>query len=139
MKVLVINAGSSSLKYQLIDMESMNVLAKGLCERIGIDGSKLTHKNLVKGIEKEFEKPMKDHSDAISMVINALTCPECGVIVSMDEIGAVGHRVVHGSEIFADSCVIDEKVKDALRECSPLAPLHNPENAQKGIYVCASL
>ena len=138
MKVLVINAGSSSLKYQLIDMESMNVLAKGLCERIGIDGSKLTHKNLVKGIEKEFEKPMKDHSDAISMVINALTCPECGVIASMDEIGAVGHRVVHGSEIFADSCVIDEKVKDALRECSPLAPLHNPANII-GIEACEKL
>ncbi len=138
MKVLVINAGSSSLKYQLIDMESMNVLAKGLCERIGIDGSKLTHKNLVKGIEKEFEKPMKDHSDAISMVINALTCPECGVIASMSEIGAVGHRVVHGSEIFADSCIIDEKVKAALRECSPLAPLHNPANII-GIEACEKL
>lgn len=138
MKVLVINAGSSSLKYQLIDMETMNVLAKGLCERIGIDGSKLTHKNLVKGLEKEFEKPMKDHSDAISMVINALTCPECGVITSMDEIGAVGHRVVHGSEIFADSCVIDEKVKAALRECSPLAPLHNPANII-GIEACEKL
>ena len=138
MKVLVINAGSSSLKYQLIDMETMNVLAKGLCERIGIEGSKLTHKNLVKGIEKEFEKPMKDHSDAISMVINALTCPECGVIASMSEIGAVGHRVVHGSEIFADSCIIDEKVKAALRECSPLAPLHNPANII-GIEACEKL
>lgn len=138
MKVLVINAGSSSLKYQLIDMETMNVLAKGLCERIGIEGSKLTHKNLVKGIEKEFEKPMKDHSDAISMVINALTCPECGVIASMSEIGAVGHRVVHGSEIFADSCIIDKKVKAALRECSPLAPLHNPANII-GIEACEKL
>lgn len=138
MKVLVINAGSSSLKYQLIDMDSMNVMAKGLCERIGIDGSKLTHKNIVKGIEKEFEKPMKDHSDAISMVIDALVCPECGVIKSMDEIGAVGHRVVHGSEIFANSCVIDEKVKDALKECSPLAPLHNPANII-GIEACEKI
>lgn len=138
MKILVINAGSSSLKYQLIDMDSMDVMAKGLCERIGINGSKLTHKNVVKGIEKEFEKPMKDHSDAISMVIDALVCPECGVIKSMDEIGAVGHRVVHGSEIFANSCVIDEKVKDALRECSPLAPLHNPANII-GIEACEKI
>ena len=138
MKVLVINAGSSSLKYQLIDMDSMEVLAKGLCERIGIDGSKLTHKSVAKGIEKVFEKPMRDHSDAISMVIDALVCPECGVIKSMDEIGAVGHRVVHGSEIFADSCVIDEKVKDALRECSPLAPLHNPANII-GIEACEKI
>ena len=138
MKVLVINAGSSSLKYQLIDMDLMEVMAKGLCERIGIDGSKLTHKNTAKGIEKVFEKEMKDHSDAISMVIDALVCPECGVISSMDEIGAVGHRVVHGSEIFADSCVIDEKVKKALNECSPLAPLHNPANII-GIEACEKI
>ena len=138
MKVLVINAGSSSLKYQFIDMDSKEVVAKGLCERIGIDGSKLTHKNSIKGSETIFEKPMKDHSDAIAMVIDALVSAECGVIASMDEIGAVGHRVVHGGETFADSCVIDDAVMDALRECIPLAPLHNPANIV-GIEACAKL
>jgi len=138
MKVLVINAGSSSLKYQLIDMDTHGVVAKGLCERIGIDGSKLTHKNTAQKSETVFEKPMKDHSDAISMVIDALVSPECGVIKSMDEIGAVGHRVVHGAETFADSCVIDDKVMDALRACVPLAPLHNPANII-GIEACAKL
>ncbi len=138
MKVLVINAGSSSLKYQLIDMDTHGVVAKGLCERIGIDGSKLTHKNTEKKTETVFEKPMKDHSDAIAMVIDALVSPECGVIASMDEIGAVGHRVVHGAETFADSCVIDDKVMEALRACVPLAPLHNPANII-GIEACAKL
>ncbi len=138
MKVLVINAGSSSLKYQLIDMDTHGVVAKGLCERIGIDGSKLTHKNTEQKSETVFEKPMKDHSDAIAMVIDALVSPECGVIKSMDEIGAVGHRVVHGAETFADSCVIDDKVMDALRACVPLAPLHNPANII-GIEACAKL
>lgn len=138
MKILVINAGSSSLKYQLIDMDTHDVMAKGLCERIGIDGSKLTHKNIVKGMEKVFEKPMKDHSDAIAMVIDALICPECGVIKSMDEIGAVGHRVVHGAETFADSCVIDDDVMKALQDCVPLAPLHNPANII-GIEACKKL
>ncbi len=138
MKVLVINAGSSSLKYQLIDMDTHGVVAKGLCERIGIDGSKLTHKNTEKKSETVFEKPMKDHSDAIAMVIDALVSPECGVIKSMDEIGAVGHRVVHGAETFADSCVIDDKVMDALRACVPLAPLHNPANII-GIEACAKI
>ncbi len=138
MKVLVINAGSSSLKYQLIDMDTHGVVAKGLCERIGIDGSKLTHKNTEKNTETVFEKPMKDHSDAIAMVIDALVSPECGVIASMDEIGAVGHRVVHGAETFADSCVIDDKVMEALRACVPLAPLHNPANII-GIEACAKL
>ena len=95
MKILVINAGSSSLKYQLIDMDSMTVMAKGLCERIGIAGSNLQHKNLVKGISEKIESVMEDHSDAIRMVLEALTNEEYGVIKSMDEIGAVGHRVVH--------------------------------------------
>lgn len=138
MKVLVINAGSSSLKYQLIDMDTHGVVAKGLCERIGIDGSKLTHKNTAQKSETVFEKPMKDHSDAIAMVIDALVSPECGVIKSMDEIGAVGHRVVHGAETFADSCIIDDKVMEALRACVPLAPLHNPANII-GIEACAKL
>lgn len=138
MKVLVINAGSSSLKYQLIDMDDHSVAAKGLCERIGIDGSKLTHKNLVAGSETVFEKEMKDHSDAIAMVIDALTSKDCGVITSMEEIGAVGHRVVHGGETFADSCVITDEVMAAVKECIPLAPLHNPANII-GIEACAKL
>lgn len=138
MKILVINAGSSSLKYQLIDMDTHGVVAKGLCERIGIDGSKLTHKNIAAGTETVFEKPMKDHSDAISMVIDALVSKDCGVIASMDEIGAVGHRVVHGAETFADSCVINDEVMAALKDCIPLAPLHNPANII-GIEACAKL
>jgi acetate kinase len=119
-------------------MESKEVVAKGLCERIGIEGSKLTHKNSAKGTETVFEKPMKDHSDAIAMVIDALVSPECGVIASMDEIGAVGHRVVHGGETFADSCIIDDAVMGALKDCIPLAPLHNPANII-GIEACAKL
>lgn len=138
MKILVINAGSSSLKYQLIDMESMTVMAKGLCERIGIDGSNLQHKNLIKNTEEKIEKPMKDHADAIQMVIDALTDPEYGVIASMDEIGAVGHRVVHGGEYFSDSVIIDDEVKKALDLCTPLAPLHNPPNII-GIEACEKI
>lgn len=138
MKVLVINAGSSSLKYQLIDMETITVLAKGLCERIGIDGSNLQHKNLVKGISEKVECKMENHADAIRMVIDALTDAEYGVIKSMDEIGAVGHRVVHGSEYFADSCVIDGKVMEALKMCIPVAPLHNPPNIT-GIEACEKI
>jgi len=138
MKVLVINAGSSSLKYQLIDMDSKEVMAKGLCERIGLDHSKLKHKNSAKDVEKVIEQQMKNHSDAIGMVIDALISPEYGVISSMDEIGAVGHRVVHGGETFADSCVIDDAVMDALKDCIPLAPLHNPANII-GIEACAKL
>lgn len=135
MKILVINAGSSSLKYQLIDMDSMTVMAKGLCERIGITGSNLQHKNLVKGISEKIESVMENHADAIRMVLEALTNEEYGVIKSMDEIGAVGHRVVHGSEYFADSCVIDGKVMEALKMCIPVAPLHNPPNIT-GIEAC---
>ncbi len=138
MKVLVINAGSSSLKYQVFDMDNVMVLAKGLCERIGIDGSNLQHKNLVKNISEKIEKPMKDHSDAIKMVIDALTDKEYGVIKDMSEIGAVGHRVVHGGEYFADSYIIDGKVKEALERCVPLAPLHNPPNIT-GIEACEKL
>ena len=128
MKILVINAGSSSLKYQLIDMTSHDVMAKGLCERIGIDGSNLQHTNVGKGTKTKIEKPMKDHGDAIQMVIDAPVDGEIGVIASMDEIGAVGHRVVHGAEEFADSCIITEAVMKALEKCTPLAPLHNPPN-----------
>lgn len=138
MKVLVINAGSSSLKYQLIDMDSVTVMAKGLCERIGIDGSKLTHKNLVKGIETVIESAMENHADAIQMVIDALVNAEYGVVSDMSEIGAVGHRVVHGGEYFADSYVIDGKVLEALKMCVPLAPLHNPPNIV-GIEACEKI
>lgn len=138
MKILVINAGSSSLKYQLIDMDSMKVMAKGLCERIGIDGSNLQHKNLVKEITKKIEEKMDSHADAIRMVLEALTNAEYGVISSMEEIGAVGHRVVHGSEFFADSCVIDGKVMEALKMCIPVAPLHNPPNIT-GIEACEKI
>lgn len=138
MKVLVINAGSSSLKYQLIDMDTVTVLAKGLCERIGIEGSNLQHKNLVKGISEKIESPMQSHADGIKLVIDALTDSEYGVISSMDEIGAVGHRVVHGGEYFADSYIIDGKVKEALKMCTPLAPLHNPPNIT-GIEACEQL
>lgn len=138
MKILVINAGSSSLKYQLINMENCEVIAKGLCERIGIDGSNLKHKNLVKGTETVFENPMKDHGDAIKMVIDALISKDCGVISSMDEISGVGHRIVHGGESFADSCIITEDVMKAIKDCIPLAPLHNPANIV-GYEACKAL
>ena len=136
MNVLVINAGSSSLKYQLINMPKAEVLAKGLCERIGIDG-KLTHER------PEFEKykadiAMKDHADAIKAVINILTDKEYGVIEDMKEIDAVGHRVVHGGEYFSDSVIITEKVLKAIEECVQLAPLHNPPNLI-GIHACTEV
>ena len=134
MKILVINAGSSSLKYQLIDMETETVLAKGLCERIGIEGSKLNH--TPQGGEKVvIEKNMNDHSDAINMVLAALVDKEHGVISDMNEISAVGHRVVHGGELFSKSVIINDEVKEAVKECIPLAPLHNPANLI-GIDAC---
>ncbi len=134
MKILVINAGSSSLKYQLIDMDTEAVLAKGLCERIGIDGSKLNH--TPQGGEKVvIESPMGDHSDAIGMVLEALTDKNYGVIESMDEIAAVGHRMVHGGEVFNKSVIINDEVKAAVQECIPLAPLHNPANLI-GVAAC---
>ena len=125
MKILVINAGSSSLKYQLIDMETEAVLAKGLCERIGIGGSKLNH-TPQGGDKVVIEKDMKDHSDAIAMVLDALVSKEHGVIADMSEISAVGHRLVHGGELFSKSAIINDEVKAAVKECIPLAPLHNP-------------
>lgn len=134
MKVLVINAGSSSLKYQLIDTENNDVIAKGLCERIGIDGSKLTHKPTGKA-EAEIVSPMANHADAIKLVIAALLDEKHGVIKSMDEIGAVGHRVVHGGEYFSKSVIIDDEVKKAIEACAELAPLHNPANLT-GIEAC---
>ena len=138
MKILVINAGSSSLKYQLIDMETEHVLAKGLCERIGLDGH-LKHTPLVDG-KPVFDEdlPMPTHSEAIAAVIDKLTSAEYGVVASMKEIDAVGHRVVHGGEKFACSVKIDDAVMAALEECTPFAPLHNPANIT-GINACRAV
>lgn len=136
MNVLVINCGSSSLKFQLINAESEEVLAKGICERIGIDG-RLTYQP--EGGEKEkSEKAMPTHTEAIQFVIEALTNPETGVVNSLDEIGAVGHRMVHGGEKFASSVVITDEVKKAVEECNDLAPLHNPANLI-GVAACENL
>ncbi len=136
MNVLVINCGSSSLKFQLINSESEEVLAKGLCERIGIDGS-LTYQP--EGGEKiKSDKAMPTHTEAIQFVIDALTDEKTGVVKSLDEIGAVGHRVVHGGEKFASSVVITDEVKTAIEECNDLAPLHNPANLI-GINACQEL
>ena len=137
MNVLVINAGSSSLKYQLFDMDSKEVLAKGLCERIGIDG-RLTHTNPKKEDKYKADVPMKDHADAIRAVIDILIDKEWGVIESMSEIDAVGHRVVHGGEYFADSVLIDESVIEEIDACIPLAPLHNTPNLI-GIDACKNV
>ena len=134
MKVLVINAGSSSLKYQLLDTANQEVLAKGLCERIGIDG-KFTYKAPGKNTIDAVDVAMPTHSEAIQAVLNALVDAENGVIASMSEIEAVGHRVVHGGETFACSVKIDDAVMAALEECIPLAPLHNPANIT-GIKAC---
>ena len=137
MKILVINAGSSSLKYQLLDPEKQQVLAKGLCERIGIDG-RFTYKPEGKEPIKDAEVAMPTHSEAIQTVLNALVDPSNGVISSMDEIDAVGHRVVHGGEKFAKSVLITDEVMAAIEECNPLAPLHNPANII-GIKACQTL
>ncbi len=134
MNVLVINAGSSSLKYQLIDMDTKAVLAKGLCERIGIDGSRLKHTPSGKDTVT-LESPMKDHSDAIKMVIDALIDKNHGVIADMSAIDAVGHRVVHGGEYFNKSVIVNDEVMAKIDECSALAPLHNPANII-GIKAC---
>ena len=137
MKVLVINCGSSSLKYQLIDMATEESLAQGLVERIGIEGSVLTQK--VEGKDKYIVKEeMKDHKDAIRLVLAALVDENNGVIKSMDEISAVGHRVVHGGEKYKESVVINEEVKANIEECFKLAPLHNPAN-MIGIKACEEL
>ena len=133
MKILVINCGSSSLKYQLIDMEIESVMAKGLCERIGIEGSKLTHK--ANGKEMVIEQAMPAHTEAIKLVMQALVDPEYGVIKDTKEISAVGHRVLHGGKVYSDSIVVDEDVKRVIRECFDLGPLHNPANLM-GIEAC---
>ena len=135
MKVLVVNAGSSSLKYQLMNTETKEVLGKGICERIGMEGSLIDHKlgDGSKKIKKEI--PMPNHSVATEIVVNMLTDAEYGCISSMDEIDAIGHRVVHGSSYFFDSCIIDENVIDTIDKCSEFAPLHNPAHIM-GIKGC---
>ena len=137
MKVLVINCGSSSLKYQLINSESEEVLAKGLCERIGINGSAITHQP-AGGEKVTTEVEMKNHTQAVQYVIEKLTDKEVGVITSLDEIDAVGHRVVHGGEKFASSVVITDEIVKAIEECNDLAPLHNPANLI-GINSCKEI
>ena len=133
MKILVLNSGSSSLKYQLIDMENEKVLAKGNYERIGMEGSFVTHK--VGGEKYKYERAAANHEEAISFVLEQFTDSEHGVISSLDEISAVGHRVVHGGEKFNKSVVITDEVVETIRECIPLAPLHNPA-ALTGIEAC---
>ena len=133
MKVLVINSGSSSLKYQLIDMETEAVIAKGTCERIGIDGSKLTHK--ANGKEFVYEQAMPDHTVAVALVLNALTDKEAGVISSMADIDAVGHRAVASGEVFKQPVLVTDVVMEKMQELCDLAPLHNPA-AIVGVNAC---
>ena len=133
MKVLVVNCGSSSIKYQLINMENESVMAKGYLEKIGLPDSFLTH--TVNGEKRKIEEPINNHEEGIKLVLAQLTHPEYGVISSLDEIGAVGHRVVHGGEKFSSSVLIDDAVMEAMKECIPLAPLHNPAGIT-GIEAC---
>lgn len=136
MKILVINAGSSSLKYQLIDMSNEQIIAKGLCERIAIEGSLLIHK--ANGKEYTFQKPMPSHTEAIKMVLDALVSKECGVCGSMSEITAVGHRMVHGGEDYKSSVKVDKNVLATCKANIDLAPLHNPANIM-GIEACQAV
>lgn len=138
MKVLVLNCGSSSLKYQLIDMNNESVLCKGLVERIGIEGSILKHEK--DGLEGKYivEQPMKDHKDAINHVLTAVIHPEVGAVKEMKEIDAVGHRIVHGGEKFASSALLTNEVINVINECVELAPLHNPANLM-GVEACKAI
>jgi acetate kinase len=137
MKVLVVNAGSSSIKYQVMDMTDESVLAKGLVDRVGIPGTTLKHEPTGKD-DVLIKKDLPDHTAGMKLVLDVLINPEYGCIKSMDEIGAVGHRVVHGGEDFAASVVIDDKVKKVIRDCFDVAPLHNPPNLM-GIEACEEL
>lgn len=137
MKILVINAGSSSIKYQLIDMNGESVLAKGMCDRIGTNGGNFKHKVPGKD-DYKLDVDMKNHEEAINLVIKTLTDPEHGVISSMSEINAVGHRVLHGGEKFSGSVIVDDKVVEAIKECFDLGPLHNPHNLT-GILACEKI
>jgi acetate kinase len=137
MKILVINCGSSSLKFQLINSEDDTVLAKGLCERIGLENSRIVYQPLDK--DKEItETDMPDHKKAVSLVIEALTNKKTGVVNDLSDVGAVGHRIVHGGEKFSESVIIDDEVIKAIEECNDLAPLHNPANLI-GIAACRDL
>lgn len=136
MIVLVVNCGSSSLKYQLVNMDNEEVMAKGLVEKIGLPDSQLTHK--WNGQKKEIKQSIPDHQVAVKLVLDILTDAECGVIKSMDAIDAVGHRVVHGGEEFAASTLITDEVMKALEKCSAMAPLHNPPNII-GINACKAI
>lgn len=127
MNVLVINCGSSSLKFQLIEAQSEKLIAKGICERIGIEGSQICY-TPAGGTKEVTVSPMKDHTDAIRLVLAALTNEKTGVVKDLSEIGAVGHRIVHGGEKFSEATIIDDKVLKAIAECNDLAPLHNPAN-----------
>lgn len=138
MKVLVINCGSSSLKYQLMNPETREVYAKGLCERIGIEGSKMEYEVPARDYEIKVEKPMPTHKEALELVINAITDKENGVIASVEEVEAIGHRVVHGGETFAKSVLITDEVMKAIEANNELAPLHNPANLM-GVRTCMSL
>ncbi|MDD5922325.1 MAG: acetate kinase [Eubacteriales bacterium] len=138
MKVLVINCGSSSLKYQVLDMNGEKLMAKGLVERIGIDGSVITHTKVITGEKWKNETPMETHKEAIAQVLSAIVDPDHGVIDDMSEIGAVGHRVAHGGEKYKHSLVITPKVLEGIEELSALAPLHNPP-AVLGIRACQEL
>jgi len=137
MNILVINCGSSSLKFQLINSDTEQCIAKGICERIGIEGSMLSY-TPAGGEKEKTVTPMPDHTEAIRLVLDALTNPNTGVVKSMDEIDAVGHRIVHGGEKFAESTIITDEVLAAIEECNDLAPLHNPANLI-GINACKSL
>jgi len=137
MKVLVVNAGSSSIKYQVFDMTDESVLAKGLVDRVGIPGTTLEHKPTGKD-EVVIKKDLPDHTTGMQLVLEVLANEEYGCIKSMDEIGAVGHRVVHGGEDFAASVIIDDKVKKVIKDCFDIAPLHNPPNLM-GIEACQAL
>ena len=136
MKILVINSGSSSLKFQVIDSETEKVMARGLCERIGIDGS-FTYKT-DSGVSLKEPVPMNNHKDAVEKLLTALVDPEQGVLSSYDEIDVVGHRLVHGGEKFTGSVVITDEVIQAMTECNDLAPLHNPANLV-GVDACKAL
>ena len=138
MNVLVVNAGSSSLKYQLFDTNTETVFAKGICERIGIDGSAIEHKQLVKGLVASETRPMKNHAEAMSLVVEKLLDKEYGCISSMDEIEAVGHRVVHGGAYFSESVLLTDDVLGKLRLCHDFAPLHTPAHIQ-GIEGCLAV
>ena len=137
MKILIVNAGSSSLKYQLVDMTNETLIAKGLVERINIEGSHLNQKT-PDGKVTDIYQPIKDHVEATQLMLKALQDPEKGVIKSVDEIGAVGHRVLHGGEEFTASCIITEEVKACIRKFIPLGPLHNPANLM-GIEACEAV